>query len=86
MKFYHVSRPLHLETDASGISVRAGLLWVREGMNCGCGEGPDNVVLCLIVFASKCSSSAEWWYNSIKWEGLGIPHGLEKFHLYFLSK
>ena len=29
------SKPLYLESDASGIGLGAGLLHVREGMNCG---------------------------------------------------
>ena len=35
MKFYDASRPLYMETDASRVGLVAGLLQVREGMNCG---------------------------------------------------
>ena len=45
MKFYDVARPLFLETDASGIGFGAGLLQVRDGMNCGHDEVPDNAIL-----------------------------------------
>ena len=53
MKFYDASGPLYLETDASGVSLRARLLQVREGMNCGHDEVPDNASVCQITFASK---------------------------------
>ena len=53
MKFYDMSKPLYLETDASGISLTAGLLQVRERMNCGHDKMPDNVTLCPIAFARK---------------------------------
>ena len=43
MKFYGASRCLYLETDVSCVSLGAELLWVKEGMNCGCDEVPDNV-------------------------------------------
>ena len=38
MKYYDVSTPLYLETDASGVSFGAQLLWVNDGMNCGHDE------------------------------------------------
>ena len=34
MKLYDASRPLYLETDSSGFVLGAGLLQVRDGMNC----------------------------------------------------
>ena len=46
MKFYDASRLLYLETDASGIGLRAGLLQVWDGMNCGCNEVPENETPC----------------------------------------
>ena len=42
MKFYDASRPLYLETDELGVGLRAGLLQVMDGMNCGHDEVPDN--------------------------------------------
>ena len=33
MKFYDETKPLHLETDASGVEVGAGLLHTRSGTN-----------------------------------------------------
>ena len=33
MTFYEVSKPLYLETDASGIGLGTGLIQVWDGMN-----------------------------------------------------
>ena len=46
MKFYDVARPLHLETNSSGIGLGARLLQEWDGMNCGHDEIPDNTILC----------------------------------------
>ena len=54
-----VVRPLYLEADASWIGLRARLLEVSAGMNCGHDEIPDNVVLWPIAFVSKSFSSVE---------------------------
>ena len=53
MKFYDASKPLHLERDASGVSPGAGLLQVRDQINCGQDEIPDNTALHPTAFASK---------------------------------
>ena len=45
MKCYGAARPLYLKTDASGVSLGAGLLQVQYGMNCGVDEVPDNATL-----------------------------------------
>ena len=71
MKFYDASRPPHLETDASGVRLRARLLQIRDGMNCGHDEIPDNTMLHPIAFASKGLWSAKWCYSNIEWETLG---------------
>ena len=86
MTFYDISRSLYLEIDASGVSLGAGLLQLREGMNCGLDEVLNNVTLCSIAFSSKCLSCAEWWYYKIIGEPFGILHGLERFHHYCFSK
>ena len=78
MEFYDSSRPVYLETDASGVNFGARLLQVREGMNCGYDEVSDNVNLHPIVFASKSLLSAEWQYSNIEREALWILHGLVK--------
>ena len=41
IKFYNASRPIYMESDASCFGFGAGLLQVRDGMNCWCGELPD---------------------------------------------
>ena len=66
VEFYDASRPLYLETDASGTSLGTGLLQVREGMNCGNDEVPDNVTLCQVVFSSQSLFSAKWHYSNIE--------------------
>ena len=86
MKFYDMSRPLYLKMDAFSVGLRERLLQVREGMNCGCDEVPDNVTLCPITFASKSLLNAEQWYSNIEWEALGILYGLKKFHHYCFAK
>ena len=35
LKFHDTSRPLHLEIEASDVSLGARLLQIRDGMNCG---------------------------------------------------
>ena len=60
MKFYRVAWPLYLETNASGIGLRARLLQKRDGMNWRCDEIPDNAILHPTAFASKSLFSAEW--------------------------
>ena len=68
MKFYDTSRPLYPETDASGVSLAAGLLQVREGMNCENDEVPDNATLHPFAFTNKSLSCAKWHYSNIEWE------------------
>ena len=52
MKCYDTSRLLYLETDASDVSLVAGLLQVTDDMNFGCDEVPDNAIVCPIAFTS----------------------------------
>ena len=66
MKFCDTSRPLYLETDASGVSLGARLLQVKDGMNSGCDKVPDNIILSPVAFASKILSSAELCYSNIE--------------------
>ena len=49
-------------------------------MNCSYDEVLDNVILHPTAFNSKSFSIAEWWYSNIKWEALGILHGLGNFN------
>ena len=82
MKFYDNSKPLYLETDASGIGLGAALLQLHDNTVCQKGVAPQNIALCPIAFASKSLTGAEQRYSNIEWEALGILHGLEKFHHY----
>ena len=59
MKFYDTFRPVYLDTIALLASLRAGLLQVRYGMNCGCHKVPDYVTLCPIAFTNKNLSLTE---------------------------
>ena len=54
MKFYDKTKPLYLETDLSGVILRAGLLHTRSGTNC-----PWDKVLDPITFARKSLSCTE---------------------------
>ena len=53
MKLYNYREPIHLETDASGITLGPGLLQVKEGMKFPHNEAPDNRALCPIAFTTK---------------------------------
>ena len=86
MKFCDISRPLHLDTDASCVGLGVGLLQIREGMNCGHDDVPDNVTLHPILPANRSLLGAEWQYSNIKWEAFGILPGLEKFYCYCFGK
>ena len=86
MKFYDDTKPLYLETDASGISLGAALLQLRDNTTCQTHMAPDNTILCPIAFASKSLMGTECRYSNIVREALGILHGLEKFHHYCFSR
>ena len=49
MKFYDDNKPLYLETDASGISLGAALLQLRDDTSCQTHMVPDNTILCPIA-------------------------------------
>ena len=59
MKFYDDTKLLYLKTDASGISLGAALLQLRDNTNCPKDTAPDDTILCLIAFASKGVTGAE---------------------------
>ena len=65
MKFYDDTKLLYLETDASGISLGAALLQVRDNMNCPKDTAPDNTILHPIAFESKSLTGTEQRYNNI---------------------
>ena len=82
MKFYNETKLLYIETDTSGVKLRAALLQTRDNMSCHRDEVPDNSILRPIAFTSKSLTGAGKRYNNIETEALGIPCGLEKFHHY----
>ena len=86
MKFYGDTKPLHLETDASGVSLGVALLQLCDNTACQKGMAPDNTNLHPIAFASKSLTGAEQRYSNIKQGALGILHGLEKFHHYCFGR
>ena len=86
MKFYDDTKPLYLETDASGIGLRAALLQFWDNTDCQKGMAPDNTILHPIAFASKSLTGAKQRYSNIKHEALGILHDLEKFHHYCFGR
>ena len=59
MKFYDKTKPLYLETDASGIGLGAALLQTRDHTTCPKDSTPDNTILRPLAFASKSLTSGE---------------------------
>ena len=81
-KTYDETQLLNLETDASGIRLRAALLETRSSTSYQRDKAPDNSIFRSITFASKSMSSAERRYSNIEREVLGILHRLQKSHHY----
>ena len=79
-------KPLYLETDASGVSLGAALLQLRDNKGCQKDTASDNTNPCPIAFASKSLTGAEQRYSNIEQKSLGILHGLEKFHHYCFGR
>ena len=59
MKFYDETKPLYLETDASGIGLSITLLQTKDGMTCPKDTPPDDTILRPITFASKGLTSGQ---------------------------
>ena len=70
MKVYNETKPLYLETDASGVGLGASLLQIRNDTSGPRDTVLDNNILWPIAFASKCLSSAEKRYSNIEREEL----------------
>ena len=59
VKFYDETKTIYIETNASGVSLRAGMLQVRDTMNCTRYELPDNTLhRPTTAFAGKNLSNA----------------------------
>ena len=86
MKFYDDTKPLYLEAAASRVGLGASLLQMHDGTTCQKEIAPDNTIFCSIVFASKSVTGAEYRYNNMKRDALGILHGLKKFHHYCFAR
>ena len=86
MKFYEETKPLYIETDASGIALRAALLQTRGNTSCLMDGVPDNSILRPIAFASKILTSMENRYRNIEREALSMLFGLKKFHHYCIAR
>ena len=55
MNFYYETKPLYIETDASGVGLGAALLQTRSNTGCQRDEVPENSILGPIAFSSKAS-------------------------------
>ena len=53
MKFYDDTKPLYLETDASGVGLGGALLQLHDNTTYQRDMAPDNTILCPIAFSSK---------------------------------
>ena len=71
-EIYDDTKPLYLETDASGIGLGAALLQLWDNTDCQKGTAPDNTILCPIAFGSKSLTGAKQRYSNIEHEALGI--------------
>ena len=81
MKFSDKTKPLHLETDASGVGLGTSLPQTTNGTCCPRDMASDNNILCACAFTlHKVISNAEKRYSNKEREALDILHGLEKFH------
>ena len=59
MKFYDDTKPLYLETDASGVGLGTALLQLHDNTTCQKDMVLDNTILHPIAFASKSLTGAE---------------------------
>ena len=85
MTFNSGKELLYLEMDVLGVSLGAGLLHVRDGMQFPRNEAPDNAALWSIAFMNKSLTCAETCYGNTERVALGILHCLNKFHHYCFS-
>ena len=72
MKFYDETKPLYIQTNASGIGLGTILLQTRSKASCPKDEVSDNSIFRPVVIAGKSLTGAEKRYSSIKREAPGI--------------
>ena len=65
MKFCDDTKPLYLETNASGVGLGAALLQLCDNTICQRNMVPDNTILHPIAFASKSLTGAEQTYSNM---------------------
>ena len=68
MRFHDETKPLYIETDASGVGLGAALLQTKENMSFHRDKAQDNSILKPIVFARKSLILAEKRYSNIEGE------------------
>ena len=72
MKFYNENYPLYLETDTLGVDLEAGLLQIRNRINCPKEAAIDHSIQLYITFASRSPSSAKTHYSNIEGKHLAF--------------
>ena len=80
MIVYDEKEMLYIETNGFGVGLDAGLLQVRDGMNCTKDTTPDNSLLRSIAFVSGSLSNAETCYSNTERDAPVILHGFQRFH------
>ena len=86
MAFHNEEEQIYLEAYLLGISLRASLLQMRDGMEFPKDIEPHDIVLKQITLTSESLASVETQYSNIKIEALDIFHSIEKFDYYFFMK
>ena len=66
MKFYDETKPLYIDTDASGVGLGTALLQTRNNTICPRDEAPDNGILRPTASTSKILTRAEKRYSNIE--------------------
>ena len=85
MKVYDEIKPLCLETDASGIRLRVGLLQTKEGMICLKRWGTWQQYAKYNYICKWEPISSGKIYSNIERKVLAMLHGVKKFHHYYFG-
>ena len=86
MKLSDETKPLYIETEASGVGLGATPLQTISSKRCPRDEILDNTILRPITFVSKSLSSMEKRNSNIEREMLSLLYGLKKFHHYCFAR